>query len=71
MFRDMINPFLRFSVQRAGLDALDPKAEDDLHRARRGLKHALMRTRDCTPDEARRIAANLEHATADILGTQS
>ena len=55
----------------AGLDALDPKAADDLHRARHGLKHALMQTRDCTPDEARRIALILERTTAEILGTQS
>ncbi len=52
----------------AGLDALDPKAADDLHRARHALKHALFRTRDCTPDEARRIAAILDRATAEILG---
>ncbi len=55
----------------AGLDALDPKAADDLHRARHALKHALMRTRDCTPDEARRIANILERATAEILSTWS
>ncbi len=53
----------------AGLDALDPKAADDLQRARHSLRHALMRTRDCTPDEARRIALILERATAEILGT--
>jgi DNA-binding PadR family transcriptional regulator len=52
----------------AGLDALDPRAADDLHRARHALKHALLSTRDCTPDEARRIAAILDRATADILG---
>lgn len=55
----------------AGMDALDASAADDLHRAHHGLKHALMRTPDCTPDEARRIAAIPERATADILGTQS
>lgn len=55
----------------AGLDALDPKAADDLHRARHGLKHALLRTRDCTPDEARRIALILDRATAEILGTKT
>jgi DNA-binding PadR family transcriptional regulator len=53
----------------SGLDALDPKAAD-LHRARHALKHALMRTRDCTPDEARRIAQILDRATAEILGAQ-
>jgi len=52
----------------AGLDALDPRAADDLHRARHALKHALFSTRDCTPDEARRIAAILDRATAEILG---
>jgi DNA-binding PadR family transcriptional regulator len=52
----------------AGLDALDPKAADDLHRARHGLKSVLFRTRDCTPAEARRIAAILDRATAEILG---
>lgn len=55
----------------AGLNALDPKAADDLHRARHALKHALMQTRDCTPDEARRIALILERATAEILETKS
>ena len=55
----------------AGLDALDPHAADDLHRARHGLKHALLRTRDCTPDEARRIALILDRATAEILGTKT
>ena len=55
----------------AGLDAADPKAADDLHRARHALKHALMRTRDCTPDEARRIAEILERATAEILCSRS
>jgi DNA-binding PadR family transcriptional regulator len=52
----------------AGLDALDPRAADDLHRARHALKHALFSTRDCTPDEARRISAILDRATAEILG---
>jgi len=52
----------------AGLDALDPRAADDLHRARHALKHALFSMRDCTPDEARRIAAILDRTTAEILG---
>jgi len=51
----------------AGLDALDPRAADDLHRARHALKHALFALRDCTPDEARRIATILNRATAEIL----
>jgi len=52
----------------AGLDALDPRAADELHRARHALKHALFSTRDCTPDEARRIAQILDRTTAEILG---
>jgi DNA-binding PadR family transcriptional regulator len=51
----------------AGLDAPDPMTADELHRARHALKHALMRARDCTPPEARRIAAILNRAVADIL----
>ena len=49
----------------------DPKAADELHQSRHALKHALMRQRDCTPDEARRIARILDRATAEILGRQS
>ena len=52
----------------AGLDAADPLAADQLHQARHALKHALMRKRDCAPDEARRITQILERATAEILG---
>ncbi len=52
----------------AGLDAFDPAAADALHRARHALKHALMRTRDCAPAEARRISAILDRATAEIEG---
>ncbi len=51
----------------AGLDAFDPTAADELHRARHAIKHALLSTRDCTPDEARRIAAILERTVAEIL----
>ncbi|HEX4261719.1 MAG TPA: PadR family transcriptional regulator [Acetobacteraceae bacterium] len=51
----------------AGLDDLDPRAADELHRARHALKHALIRSRGCAPDEARRIAAILDRATAEIL----
>jgi DNA-binding PadR family transcriptional regulator len=51
----------------AGLDAPDPIAADDLHRARHALKHALMRTQDCTPTESRRIAVILERAVSEIL----
>jgi len=52
----------------AGLEDADPNAADDLHQARHALKHALMRMRGCTPDEARRVAGILARATAEILG---
>ena len=55
----------------AGLDALDPEAADELHRARHALKHALLRTRDCTPGQARQIAAILERVTTEILDLTS
>lgn len=55
----------------AGLDALDPAAADELHRARHAIKHALLRTRDCTPDEARRVAKILERAVSEILDATS
>lgn len=51
----------------AGLDDPDPRAADDLHRARRALKLALMRMRSCAPNEARRIADILDRATKEIL----
>jgi DNA-binding PadR family transcriptional regulator len=53
----------------AGLDAADPAAADELHRARHALKHALMRRDAFSPAEARRIAAILDRATAEILDT--
>jgi DNA-binding PadR family transcriptional regulator len=52
----------------AGLQDADPQAADDLHEARHALKHALLRKRGCSPDEARRIAGILARATAEILG---
>ncbi|WP_342627281.1 PadR family transcriptional regulator [Nguyenibacter vanlangensis] len=52
----------------AGVDAADPQAADELHQARYALKHALIRKRDCSPAEARRIARILDRATAEILG---
>jgi DNA-binding PadR family transcriptional regulator len=55
----------------AGLDDLDPRAADDLHRARHALKHALMRARGASPQETRRIVEILDRATAEILGTRS
>lgn len=54
----------------SGLNDADPQAADELHRARHALKHALMRRRGCTPDEARRVAQILDRATADILKGQ-
>ena len=50
-----------------GVDDLDPRGSDDLHQARRALKHALVRKRGCGPVEARRIAEILDRATAEIL----
>ena len=52
----------------AGMEGADPQASDELHEARHTLKHALLRNRGCTPAEARRIAAILKRATAEILG---
>jgi len=51
----------------AGLDELDNAASDEFHRARHALKRALHRKRGCDAAEARRIAAILARATAEIL----
>jgi DNA-binding PadR family transcriptional regulator len=51
----------------SGLSDIDPQAAEELNTARHGLKHALRRMQGCGPDEARRIAAILERATAEIL----
>lgn len=51
----------------AGLDALAPKAAGERHQARHALKHGLIRTRDCTADEARRIAVIPERAMFEIF----
>jgi DNA-binding PadR family transcriptional regulator len=51
----------------AGVEDADPQAADDLHQARHALKHALMHKRGCAPEEARRVAAILARATAEIL----
>ncbi len=51
----------------AGVGDHDAQGAEDLHRSRHALKHALMRMRGCTPEEGRRIARILEHATAEIL----
>ena len=45
----------------------DPGA-DPMYTARGALKHALIRAQGCAPEEARRIAAILERATAEIIG---
>ncbi len=55
----------------AGVEDADPQAADELHRARHAIKHALMRKRGCSPEEARRIAGILARATAEILGQDS
>ena len=55
----------------AGMDAIDPGAADELHRARHALKHALMRTRDCAPATARQVAGILDRAAAEILAVVS
>lgn len=55
----------------AGLDSVDPAAADDLHRAGHALKHALMRARNCTPGEARRITVILERTVSEILAVIS
>jgi len=51
----------------SGLQDADPDASDDLHHARHALKHALMRSRGASVEEARRIAKILKNATAEIL----
>ncbi|WP_428374516.1 PadR family transcriptional regulator [Lichenicoccus sp.] len=55
----------------AGVEDSDPQAADELHQARHAIKHALMRKRGCSPEEARRIAGILTRATAEILGKES
>jgi DNA-binding PadR family transcriptional regulator len=50
----------------SGLNDVDPQAADELHQARHELKHALMRKRGCSPDEARRIARILKQAAGEI-----
>lgn len=55
----------------AGVDDLDSDSGDALHRARHALKHALMRLRGCTPQEARRVVEILERATAEIRRVRS
>ena len=52
----------------AGVSDPDAASSEALHRARHALKHALVRRMDCSRDEALRIAAILDRATAEILG---
>ncbi|MGX1322154.1 DNA-binding PadR family transcriptional regulator [Bradyrhizobium sp. USDA 377] len=52
----------------AGVSDLDGGASDELHRARHNLKRALRSKHDSDSAEARRIAAILDRAAAEILG---
>jgi DNA-binding PadR family transcriptional regulator len=52
----------------AGLGDIDPSASDELHKARRAIKHAVARHEGRSPEETRRIAEILRRATAEILG---
>jgi len=52
----------------AGVGDLDADASDELHRARHNLKRALRAKHSSDSAEARRIAAILDRAAAEILG---
>jgi DNA-binding PadR family transcriptional regulator len=52
----------------AGVSDLDGGASDELHRARHNLKRALRSMQGSDSAEARRIAAILDRAAAEILG---
>jgi len=52
----------------AGVGDLDADASDELHRARHNLKRALRSRHGGDSAEARRIAAILDRAAAEILG---
>ena len=52
----------------AGVSDFDGGASDELHRARHNLKRALRSKHDSDATEARRIAAILDRAAAEILG---
>ncbi|MBR0780440.1 PadR family transcriptional regulator [Bradyrhizobium iriomotense] len=52
----------------AGVSDLDGGASDELHRARHNLKRALRSKHGSDSAEARRIAAILDRAAAEILG---
>lgn len=51
-----------------GDDEGEPLGPEELHAARRTLKHALHHATIDTPEEARRVAAILRRAAAEILG---
>jgi DNA-binding PadR family transcriptional regulator len=52
----------------AGVSDLDADASDEMHRARHNLKRALRSKHGSDSAEARRIAAILDRAAAEILG---
>jgi DNA-binding PadR family transcriptional regulator len=52
----------------AGVSDLDADPSDELHRARHNLKRALRAKHGSDPADARRIAAILDRAAAEILG---
>ncbi|WP_234680652.1 PadR family transcriptional regulator [Bradyrhizobium monzae] len=52
----------------AGVSDLDADASDELHRARHSLKRALRSKQGGDSAEARRVAAILDRAAAEILG---
>jgi DNA-binding PadR family transcriptional regulator len=52
----------------AGVSDLDADASDEMQRARHNLKRALRSKHGSDPAEARRIAAILDRAAAEILG---
>ena len=52
----------------AGVGDLDADASDELHRARHNLKRALRAKHGSDSAEARRVAAILDRAAAEILG---
>jgi DNA-binding PadR family transcriptional regulator len=51
----------------AGLGDADPQAADELHKAKHMLKHAFMRTRGSSPEEARRVAKIMKAAAEEIM----
>ena len=55
----------------AGFHALDPQAADTLHEAHHALKHALMKMRGCNAEDAQKVAAILNQASAEIRAIRS